>query len=256
MKDMGPLSYFLGIQAKFTPTGLFLNQEKYAMDLLQIAGMSDCAPMPTPLPLQLDRVPHQNQIFEDPTYFRSLAGKLQYLTLTRSDIQFAVNLVCQKMHKPTLSDFHLLKIILRYLKGTVQMGVYLTSESDSVLRAYCDSDHAGCEETRRSTGGLCTFLGSNIISWSAKRQPTVSRSSTEAEYRALSDTAAELTWLTSLLSEIGFKQMQPAEVYCDNLLQIQVCILSLNTLLHITIMRENKWLLVILWSDIFPQATN
>lgn len=94
MKDMGHLSYFLGIQAHFTPTGLFLNQEKYASDLLQAASMLDCAPMPTPLPLQLDRVPHQDEVFSNPTYFQSLAGKLQYLTLTRPDIQFSVNLVC------------------------------------------------------------------------------------------------------------------------------------------------------------------
>lgn len=151
MKDMGPLSYFLGIQAQFTPTGLFLNQAKYATDLLQAAGMLDCAPMPTPLPLQLDRVPHQDETFSNPTYFRSLAGKLQYLTLTRPDIQFAVNIVCQKIHIPSVSDFNLLKWILRYVKGTLEMGVQLESNSDSRLRAYCDSDWGGCQKTRRST---------------------------------------------------------------------------------------------------------
>lgn len=133
MKDMGPLSYFLGIQAHFTATGLFLNQEKYASDLLEAAGMLDCAPMPTPLPLQLDRIPQQDVVFDNPTYFRSLAGKLQYLTLTRPDIQFAVNLVCQKMHEPTVSDFNLLKRILRYLKGTINMGLSLESNTDSRL---------------------------------------------------------------------------------------------------------------------------
>ena len=190
MKDMGPLSYFLGLQAQFTSTNLFLNQEKYATDLLQAAGMLDCAPIPTPLPLQLDRVPHQDEYFSNPTYFRSLAGKLQYLTLTRPDIQFAVNLVCQKMHKPTVSHFHLLKRVLRYIKGTLKMGLTLESDTDSQMRAYCDSDWAGCQDTRRSTGGFYTFLGTNLISWSAKRQDSVSRSSTEAEYRTLSDTAA------------------------------------------------------------------
>ena len=140
MKDMGSLSYFLSIQAQFTATGLFLNQAKYATDILEAAGMLDCAPMPTPLPLQLDRVPHQDELFTNPKYFRSLAGKLQYLTLTRPDIQFAVNLVCQKMHEPTLSDFHLMKRILRYLKGTLEMGLTLESNTDTQVRAYCDSD--------------------------------------------------------------------------------------------------------------------
>lgn len=189
LKDMGPLSYFLGIQAINSTNGLFLNQEKYAKDLLQAAGMLDCFPMPTPLPLQLNRVPDQDIPFSEPTYFRSLAGKLQYLTLTRPDIQFAVNFVCQKMHTPTVSDFQLLKRILRYLKGTINMGLTLHSDTDSMLRAYCDSDWAGCRDTRRSTGGFCTFLGVNIISWSAQKQDSVARSSTEAEYRTLSDTA-------------------------------------------------------------------
>lgn len=168
MKDMGPLHYFLGIQAHFHEGGLFLSQEKYASDLLINAGMADCAPMTTPLPLQLNKLSGQDDLFPDPTYFRILAEKLQYLTLTRPDIQFAVNLVCQKMHAPSVSDFNLLKRILRYIKGTLQMGVDLSNETDSILRVYSDSDWAGCQETRRSTGGYCTFLGSNIISWSAK----------------------------------------------------------------------------------------
>lgn len=205
MKDMGPLSYFLGIHAHFTAQGLFLNQEKYASNLLQAAWMLDCSPMPTPLPLQLDRIPHQDTVFDNPTYFRSLAGKLQYLTLTRPDIQFAVNLVCQKMHEPTLSDFNLLKRILRYVKGTITMGIFFKTDTDSQLRAYCDSDWAGCQDTRCSTGGFCTFLGSNMISWSAKKQDSVASSSTEAEYRTLSDTAAELEWIVGMLNSIGVK---------------------------------------------------
>lgn len=170
---MGPLSYFLGIQAQLLPTGLFLNQQRYATYLLQAAGMLDCAPMPTPLPLQLDRVPNQDEYFSNPTYFCSLAGKLQYLTLTRPDIQFAVNVVCQKMHKPTVADFHLLKRVLRYVKGTLEMGLTLESDTNSQVRAYCDNDWAGCHDTRRSTGGFCTFMGTNLISWSAKRRLSI-----------------------------------------------------------------------------------
>lgn len=133
------------------------------------------------------------------------------------------------MHQPTESDFALLKRTLRYLKGTVKMGLYLTSDSDSTLRAYSDSDWAGCRKTRRSTRGFCTFLGSNIIFWSAQRQPTVSRSSSEAEYRALSDTVAELTWISSLLRDFGLPQENHAELYCDNLSDVHI---SANPVLH------------------------
>ncbi|KAL9857509.1 putative RNA-directed DNA polymerase [Arabidopsis thaliana] len=196
MKDMGQLHYFLGIQAQFHSGGLFLSQQKYAEDLLVVAGMLDCAPMPTPLPLQLNKVSHQEEKFENPTYFRSLAGKLQYLTLTRPDIQFAVNYVRQKMHMPTVADFNLLKRIIRYIKRTVTMGISFNKDTDCTLRAYSDSDYGGCETTSRSTGGFYTFLGNNIISWQSQKQPTVAKSSTEAEYRALSEAASEITWLS------------------------------------------------------------
>ena len=203
MKDLGKLNYFLGIQAQFHQKGLFLSEPKYAEDLLFTAGMKDCAPVATPLPIQPDNAPHQSQLFDNPTYFRSLAGKLQYLTLTRPDIQFSVNYVCQKMHAPTLSDFHLLKRILRYIKGTTTMGISFNKNTDCKLRAYSDSDHAGCHASRRSTGGFCTFLGNNLISWSSRKQPTVAKSSTEAEYRAMSETASEITWIVNLLKDLG-----------------------------------------------------
>lgn len=165
----------------------------------------------------------------EPTYFRRLAGKLQYLTLTRPDLQFAVNLVCQRMHKPNVADFHMLKRVLRYIKGTLTMGLHFYSNSNSSLKAFCDSDWAGCSETRRSTGGFSTLLGSNLISWSAKKQDSVSRSSAEAEYRCLSDTAAEISWISEVLSELGFPATKPAEAYCDNLSAVH---LTANPVLH------------------------
>ena len=220
MKDMGRLHYFLGIQAQYHSGGLFLSQQKYAEDLLIVASMADCAPMPTPLPLQLNKVPDQEELFSDTKYFRSLAGKLQYLTLTRPDIQFAVNFVCQKMHAPTVSDFHLLKRILRYIKGTTTMGISFAKDTDCTVRAYSDSDHAGCTATRRSTTGFCTFFGTNIISWCSQKQESVARSSTEAEYRALSDTAAEITWLCKVLKELQIPLHKAPELYGDNLSSI------------------------------------
>ncbi|XP_056841846.1 uncharacterized mitochondrial protein AtMg00810-like [Raphanus sativus] len=122
MKDMGSLQYFLGLQAHFHDNGVFLCQEKYATDLLVTAGMQDCSPIATSLPLRPDKVLGQDVNFSDPSYFRSLAGKLQYMTLTRPDIQYAVNFVCQKMHAPSQADFMNLKRILRYLKERFLLG--------------------------------------------------------------------------------------------------------------------------------------
>ena len=228
MKDMGPVHYFLGIQVQAHSDDLFLCQERYTLDLLETVGMSDSAHMPTRLPIQLDKVPGGDKTFSDPTYFRSLAGKLQYLTLTRPDIQFAVNYVCQKMHSPTVVDFSNLKRILRYLKATCRLGLNINAKTGFLLYGFSDSDWAGCEDTRRYTGGLCTFLGSNI-SWSAKRHPTVSRFSTEAEYRTLSITATELKWIASLLGEMGISLPDTPELFCDNLSAVY---LTANPALH------------------------
>jgi len=217
MKDLGRLSYFLGIQAQFHPKGLFLSQQKYAEDLLATTAISNCSPVATPLPLQPERAPNQTEPFDNPSYFRSLAGKLHYLTLTRPDLQFSVNYVCQKMHAPTVSDFLLLKRILRYIRGTTTMGISFNKDTDCQLRAYSDSDHAGCHGTRRSTGGFCTFLVNNLISWSSRKQVSVAKSSTEAEYRSMSDTASEITWLVNLLRDLGVPQLQLPELFCDNL---------------------------------------
>lgn len=133
------------------------------------------------------------------------------------------------MHEPTVTDFALLKRILRYLKGTAEYGLHIKKGSSLSLSAYCDSDWAGCQDTRRSTTGFCTLLGSNIISWSAKRQATVSRSSTEAEYRALASTAQEITWISLLLRDLGIAQPHSTMLLCDNLSAVY---LSTNPALH------------------------
>ena len=169
MKDLGQLSYFLGIQIQHHSDGLFMSQQKYAEDLLAVAQMADCSPMPKPPPIDLNRGAPKEELFSNPTYFRSLAGKLQYLTLTRPDIQFAVNYVCQKMHSPSITDFNHLKRILRYIKGTVTMGVSFSRHTDFSVTAFSDSDWGGCPSTSRSTGGFSTYLGSNIVSWSSKK---------------------------------------------------------------------------------------
>ncbi|XP_019098133.1 PREDICTED: uncharacterized protein LOC109131538 [Camelina sativa] len=132
-----------------------------------------------------------------------LAGRLQYLTLTRPDLQFAINFVCQKMHAPSISDFNLLKRILRYIKGTTTMGVSFYRNTCYKLHAYSDNDYSGCPSTSRSTGRFCTFLGHNLISWSSKKQQTVSKSSSETEYRAMSEAASEITWIVNLLHDFG-----------------------------------------------------
>lgn len=119
--------------------------------------------------------------FSDPHWFRTLVGSLQYLTLAKPETASAVNLACQHMHNPKHSYFVAVKRILRYIRGTLHQGLIFTPSSLQ-LTAYSDADWAGNPLDRRSTSGFCLFLGSNLVSWCAKKQHTVARSSTEAEY--------------------------------------------------------------------------
>ncbi|XP_026429121.1 uncharacterized protein LOC113325107 [Papaver somniferum] len=113
----------------------------------------------------------------------SLDGALQYLTFTRPDISYAVQQVCLFMHDPREPHMQALKRIIRYLQGTIHHGLFISVSTTSGLTTYSDDDWAGCPDSRRSTSGYCVFLGDNLISWSSKRQATISRSSAEAEYR-------------------------------------------------------------------------
>lgn len=133
------------------------------------------------------------------------------------------------MQQPTVADFHQLKRVLRYVKGTVNFGLLLHSRSSMHLYGFSDADWAGCPTTRRSTTGFCTYLGSNLLSWSAKKQSTVSRSSTEAEYRALASATADLTWIGFVLRDIGISLQSSTTLFCDNQSAIS---LTANPVLH------------------------
>lgn len=145
-----------------------------------------------------------------------MVGALQYLTLTRPDIAYSVQQVCLHMHAPRDAHATLLKRILCYLKGTTDHGLHLCASTSPTLTAYRDADWAGCPDTRRSTSGFCVFLGDSLISWSSKRQTTVSRSSAEAEYRGVANAVAECSWLRHLLGELHCGINTAIIAYCDN----------------------------------------
>ncbi|KAL8144973.1 hypothetical protein AgCh_003259 [Apium graveolens] len=120
------------------------------------------------------------------------------------------------MQKPTSIYYQGAKQLVRYLIGTASQGILLASSSAAKLTAYCDSDWASCATTRRSTTGFCIFLGTSPISWKAKKQLVVARSSAEAEYRAMALTTCEVTWLSALLKDLGIKNLPPTVLRCDN----------------------------------------
>jgi hypothetical protein len=229
MKDLGPLSYFLGISVTRHSGGLFLSQKKYAKEIIERAGMSSSNPSPTPVDTKAKLSISSGNPYHDPTEYRSLAGALQYLTFTRLDISYVVQQICLFMHDPRTQHMSALKRIIRYIKGTVDFGLHLYHSSIHKLISYTDADWGGCPDTRRSTSGYCVYLGDNLISWSAKRQPALSRSSAEAEYRGVANVVSESCWIRNLILELHCPILKATLVYCDN---VSAVYLSGNPVQH------------------------
>ncbi|XP_019171982.1 PREDICTED: uncharacterized protein LOC109167422 [Ipomoea nil] len=191
-------------------------------DILKRAGMVDYKPVITPVSSAkiTDDVAVPSA---DPTQYRSLAGALQYLTVASLDLSYDVNLFCQHMHAATTTDWASLKRVLPYVKGTLNLGLRISRSTSMDIHAYSASDWAGDPNDCKSTSGFVVFLGSNLISWVCRKQRTVARSSTEAEYKGLDDVSAEVTWLVSLLHEIVISLASPPRLCCDNLGATYLC---------------------------------
>ncbi|XP_019176077.1 PREDICTED: uncharacterized protein LOC109171501 [Ipomoea nil] len=222
IRDLGKPGFFLGIKTVEVSDGMILSQRRYMTNLLNRAGMVDCKPLATPASTTQSVTP-SDEPFDNPTQYRRIVGVLQYLTITRPDLSYAVNHLCQFIHSPSTDHWAIVKRVLQYIKGTLDYGLRLSSSPTASIHAYSDSDWAGCPIDRKSTSGYAVFLGSNFISWLSRKQRTVARSSTEAEYKALADVAAEVTWVVSLLRELGLHTGQPSNLWCDNLGATYLC---------------------------------
>uniref|UniRef100_A0A2N9HLJ3 Integrase catalytic domain-containing protein n=1 Tax=Fagus sylvatica TaxID=28930 RepID=A0A2N9HLJ3_FAGSY len=222
MKDLGPLSYFLGLEVSSSSDGYYLTQAKYTSDLIFRAGIMDSKIVDTPIEYNNRLNTHDGEPLPDATLYRQLVGSLVYLTVTRPDISYAVHIVSQFMAAPRSLHYAAVLRIFRYLKGTLFHGLHFSSQSSLTLQAYSDADWAGDPTDRRSTTGYCFLLGDSLISWRNKKQSVVARSSTEAEYRALADTTAELLWLRWLLQDLGIDCSTAVPIHCDNRSAIQI----------------------------------
>nr|GEV32491.1 ribonuclease H-like domain-containing protein [Tanacetum cinerariifolium] len=174
---------------------------KYAIEILEQAHIANCNLSRNPVDTE-SKLRDDGDPVSDPTLYWSLAGSLQYLTFTRQDISCALHQVCFYTHDPREPHFSALKRILRYVRGTLDYGLQLFASSTTSLVAYSDADWAGSRTTRRFTSGV--FLGNNLLSWFSKRQPTLSRSSAEAEYRGVANALAETVIMSDLCSSRSF----------------------------------------------------
>ncbi|XP_074363119.1 uncharacterized protein LOC141703501 [Apium graveolens] len=203
--------------------------KKYTSDILKEYGMLNCRPLQLPMDCHLKLTADKGDYLEDPSIYQRLVGKFIYLTITRPDIAFTVQILAQFMQAPTTVHMQAAKRLLRYLVGTMSQGILLASSSAAQLTVYRDSNWASCPMTRRSTSGYCIFLGNSPISWKAKKQSVVARSSTEAEYRSMALTTCEVTWLTTLLRDIGIKNLPPTLLEYDNQAALAI---AANPVLH------------------------
>ncbi|XP_050222620.1 uncharacterized mitochondrial protein AtMg00810-like [Mercurialis annua] len=222
MKDLGHLNYFLGLEVHPQQNGLLLNQNKYAQDLIDLAGLKDATPVDTPMEVNVKYRKDEGNLLPDPFLYRRLVGSLIYLTVTRPDISYVVHTVSRFMQSPRHLHLAAVRRIIRYILGSTSRGLFFPVGSSLHLTTYSDSDWAGCPDTRKSTTGWCMFLGNALISWKCKKQDCVSKSSTEAEYRAMSAACSKIVWLRGLLSELGFTQVAPTPLHAYNTSAIQI----------------------------------
>uniref|UniRef100_A0A803PC32 Reverse transcriptase Ty1/copia-type domain-containing protein n=1 Tax=Cannabis sativa TaxID=3483 RepID=A0A803PC32_CANSA len=182
LKDLGHLRFFLGIEISRSPQGIYISQRPFTLQLLNETGYLGSKPVSTPMEPNLKLSSTDGQLLSNPTTYRSLIGKLLYLTITRPDLSYAVN----------------------RLKTSLN------------IKVFSDADWGSCIDTRRSISGYCVFIGNSLVSWKSKKQATVSRSSAEAEYRAMAHATCEITWILAILKDFKICHTTPAILYCDN----------------------------------------
>ncbi|GJZ89748.1 retrovirus-related pol polyprotein from transposon TNT 1-94 [Tanacetum coccineum] len=198
MLMMGQMSFFLGLQISQSPRGIFINQSKYASEIVKKYGLNTTDSVDTPMieNKKLDEDLQGKPV--DATLYRGMIGSLMYLTASRPDLNYVVCLCARYQAKPTEKHLQAVKRIFRYLNGTINMGLWYSKDTDMSLTAYADADHAGCQDTRRSTSGSAQFLGDKLVSWSSKKQKSTA------------------------ISNYGFK-FNKIPLYCDNKSAIALC---------------------------------
>ena len=174
---------------------------------------------------------HQDEggVKVDETFYKQIVGSLMYLTATRPDMMFIVSLISRYMSKPTEMHMQAAKRALRYLKGSVNYGIFYKKGGAEELLAFTDSDYAGDVEDRRSTSGYVFLMNAGAVAWSSRKQPLVTLSTTEAEFVAAASCACQAVWMRRILKKLGHSHDGSTTVFCDNSSTIK---LSKNPVMH------------------------
>ncbi|KAL4339434.1 hypothetical protein GQ457_08G027700 [Hibiscus cannabinus] len=216
MTDVGLMWIYLGLEVEQSDDGIFISQKGYTKEVLKKFKMHDCNSFDTPMECGIKLSMFSDGIKEDSTLFKSLMGSLRYLTCTRPDVLFAVDVVNRYMEAPTSTHMKAAKRILRYLKDSIDFGLFYTSSHNFQLMGYCDSDFAGNIDDRKNTFGFMFFLGDCCISWSSKKQPIMTLFTCEIEYVATTSCTYHVVWLKRLVKELHLPQEGPTKICIDN----------------------------------------
>ncbi|GKD16714.1 retrovirus-related pol polyprotein from transposon TNT 1-94 [Tanacetum coccineum] len=179
---MGELNFFLGLQIKQFEDGIFFNQSKYVKEMLKKFGLENAKPIKTHMSSETKLTRDKEGEPIDDTNYHGMIGSLLYLTASRPDIMFSVCLCAHFQETPKTSHLKAVKRIFRYIKGTSHLGLWYTKGTGLETIVYADSDHTGDYVDRKSTSGVCTFVGCCLTSWMSKKQTALAISATEAEY--------------------------------------------------------------------------
>ncbi|GJW08141.1 putative ribonuclease H-like domain-containing protein [Tanacetum coccineum] len=232
MSSMGELTFFLGLQVKQKPNGIFISQDNEGPEEAEGAnagsGFTVVLVASTPIETQKPLVKDEEASDVDVHLYRSMIGSLMYVTASRPDIMFAVCACSRFQVTPKTSHLSAVKRIFRYLKGKPKLGLWYPRESSFDLESYSDSDYAGANLDRKSTTGGCQFLGRRLITWQCKKQTIVATSTTEAEYVAAASCCGQVLWIQNQMLDYGFNFMN-TKIYIDN--ESTICIVK-NPVYH------------------------